>query len=70
FDHLAPQDGRQKKHYDLYGPDLTYDGYRFKDGRWVYVENLDMRNKPNKSDKDYIDPKKQGEIDRATGGGN
>jgi hypothetical protein len=70
FDHLAPPDKRQAGHFDVYGPDLSYDGYRYKDGRWVYVQNLDMRNKPNKSDNDYIDPKKQGEIDKATGTGN
>lgn len=70
FDHLSPPDPRQKGHFDVYGPDLSYDGYRFKDGRWEYAENLDMRNKPAKSDKDYIDPKKQAEIDKATGVGN
>jgi len=70
FDHLSPPDKKLKGQFDLYGPDLSYGGYRFKDGRWEYVENLDMRNKPSKSDKDYIDPKKQKEIDKATGVGN
>jgi hypothetical protein len=69
FDHLAPPDKRQKDHFDQYGPDLSYDGYRFKEGRWEYVENLDMRNKPDSHDVDYIDPKKQKAIDKATSGG-
>jgi hypothetical protein len=70
FDHLVPPDKKQKGQFDQYGPDLSYDGYRFKEGRWEYVENLDMRNKPDSHDADYIDPKKQRAIDRASGGGN
>jgi len=68
FDHLAPPDKKQKGHFDVYGPDLSYDGYRFKDGRWEYVENLDMRNKPNSHDGEYQDPKKLKAIDKATSG--
>jgi hypothetical protein len=64
FDHLAPPQPKLKNQLDTYGPDLTYDGYELKDGRWVYVENLDMRNAPSNSDRDYIDPKKQAAIDR------
>jgi len=66
FDHLAPPDPKLKDQRDTYGPDLTYDGYRLKNGRWVFSENLDMRNVPDNHDANYIDPKKQAEIDRAT----
>jgi hypothetical protein len=66
----VPPDKKQKGQFDVYGPDLSYDGYRFKDGRWEYVENLDMRNKPDSHDVEYIDPKKQKAIDKATAGGN
>jgi hypothetical protein len=68
FDHLSPPDPKLKGQFDTYGPDLSYDGYRLKNGRWEYVGNLDMRNKPSNHDGDYIDPKKQAEIDKATGG--
>jgi hypothetical protein len=68
FDHLSPPDKKMTGKYDSYGPDLSYDGYRFKNGRWEYVENLDMRNKAAGNDGDYIDPKKQAAIDKATGG--
>ena len=47
-------------------PDLSYDGYNLKNGRWVYVENLDMRNIPNNRDLEYNDPKKQKELDKAS----
>lgn len=68
FDHLSPPDKKMKGQFDTYGPDLSYDGYRFKNGRWEYVENLDMRNKAGSHDGDFIDPKKQAAIDKATGG--
>ena len=42
---------------ETYGPDLTYNGYRLKDGKWEYVDNMDMRNVPNEQDENYIDPK-------------
>ncbi|WP_428329643.1 hypothetical protein [Mucilaginibacter sp.] len=65
FDHLSPPDPKLKNQHDTYGPDLSYDGYKLKNGRWVYVENLDMRNVPEDKDEKYTDPKKQAELDRA-----
>jgi hypothetical protein len=65
FDHLSPPDPRSKNKPTTYGPDLTYDGYKLKNGRWVYVENLDMRNVPESRDEEYVDPKKQAAIDKA-----
>jgi len=65
YDHLSPPDPKLKDQHDTYGPDLSYDGYKLKDGKWVHVENLDMRNIPDNHDADYIDPKKQAEIDRS-----
>ncbi|WPU92510.1 hypothetical protein SNE25_24600 [Mucilaginibacter sabulilitoris] len=64
FDHLAPPDKKMKGLPETFGPDLTYDGYKLKNGRWVYIENLDMRNIPNDSDNEYVDPKKQAIQDR------
>lgn len=65
FDHLSPPDAKLKNQHDTYGPDLSYDGYKLKNGKWVYVENLDMRNIPNNQDGEYNDPKKQRELDKA-----
>jgi hypothetical protein len=59
FDNLAPPDKKQKDKPESYGPDLTYNGYRLKAGRWEYVDNIDMRNVPNEQDETYIDPKPQ-----------
>jgi len=69
FDHLSAPDGRSKGKPETFGPDLSYDGYKLKDGRWTYVEDLDMRNissgESSATDTEYIDPKKQAAKDRA-----
>lgn len=57
FDNLAPPDKKFKDQPETYGPDLTYNGYRLKNGKWEYVDNLDMRNVPDAQDENYIDPK-------------
>jgi hypothetical protein len=65
FDHLAPPDTKQKDKPETFGPDLSYDGYKLKNGKWVYIDNLDMRNVPDNHDAEYVDPKKQAELDKA-----
>ncbi|MDB5133416.1 MAG: hypothetical protein JWP37_19 [Mucilaginibacter sp.] len=66
FDHLSPPDKKQKDKPESFGPDLSYNGYRFKNGKWQFAENLDMRNIPDTHDADYVDPKKQAAIDKST----
>ena len=68
FDHLSPPDPKMKDQKDSYGPDLSYDGYKQRNGHWIYVANLDMRNEPENRDNDYVDPKKQAQIDKAAAG--
>ncbi|WP_299289591.1 hypothetical protein [uncultured Mucilaginibacter sp.] len=58
FDHLAPPDPKVKVDRSFYGPDLTYDGYQLKNGKWNLVQDLDMRNIPEDRDEGYVDPKK------------
>ena len=65
FDNLAPPDNKSKGRPETYGPDLTYNGYRLRNGRWAFVENLDMRNIPQTQDANYVDPKKEAERDKA-----
>jgi len=65
FDHLAPPDKRMKDQFESYGPDLSYDGYKLMNGKWKFVENLDMRNMPEDRDADYVDPKAQALIDKS-----
>ncbi|GAA4313020.1 hypothetical protein GCM10023149_08610 [Mucilaginibacter gynuensis] len=62
FDHLSSPDGKPTAKPETFGPDMSYDGYRLKNGKWQYVENLDMRNIPDIHDQEpYADPKKQAE---------
>ncbi|WP_374950758.1 hypothetical protein [Mucilaginibacter sp.] len=64
FDHLSPPDKKMKDQPETFGPDLSYDGYKLKNGKWTFVDNLDMRNIPENRDADYVDPKKQALIDK------
>lgn len=59
FDHLSPPDPKSKGKPETYGPDMTYSGYKYKQGRWMFIDNLDMRNLPEVKDDTYTDPKKQ-----------
>jgi hypothetical protein len=65
FDHLAAPDQKLKDKPQTYGPDLSYDGYRLKNGRWTFIQNLDMKNIPGNNDEQIADPKKQAIIDRS-----
>jgi hypothetical protein len=44
FDHLAPPNSSYAGNYAYYGPDFSYDGFRFEGGRWELVEKVDVRN--------------------------
>jgi len=44
FDHLAPPSSSYTGNYAYYGPDFSYDGLRFEEGRWELVEKVDVRN--------------------------
>jgi hypothetical protein len=58
FDHLAPPDSKLKGRFELYGPDLSYDGYRLVNGRWKFVQDLELKNSPTDQDDNFNDPKK------------
>jgi hypothetical protein len=57
FDHLSPSDPKTKDKPETYGPDMSYSGYKYKQGRWMYIDNLDMRNVPDAHDELFTDPK-------------
>jgi len=67
FDHLSPAQASQKGQYEYYGPDMTYSGYRLKQGVWIFEDNLDLKNLADSHDAmPYVDPKKQAESDAAS----
>ncbi|MFB6320106.1 hypothetical protein [Saccharicrinis sp. FJH54] len=45
FDHLSPASPELEGQYQYYGSDFTYDGFKFKRGKWEFEEMLDPRNK-------------------------
>ncbi|MCX7986007.1 MAG: hypothetical protein N2662_03615 [Bacteroidales bacterium] len=40
FDHLAPSSPLYTNNYKFYGPDASYDGFKFKDGLWRFWPNI------------------------------
>jgi len=44
MDNLEPSDAMYKGVYRFYGPDFTYNGYKFEKGKWVLYKNVDVRN--------------------------
>jgi hypothetical protein len=44
FDHLSPSKPSLKGVYEFYGPDFSYDGYKFEKGKWVLFTEIDARN--------------------------
>ncbi|MFA6945967.1 MAG: hypothetical protein WC220_08700 [Pedobacter sp.] len=58
FDHLAPPDPKLKGKFELYGPDFSYDGYKLVNGKWKFVQDLELKNTPTEKDENFNDPKK------------
>lgn len=44
FDHLVPTHPIYEKNFEFYGPDGSFDGLEFSDGRWNYRNDIDARN--------------------------
>lgn len=47
FDHLSPSKPSLTGVYEFYGPDFSYDGYKFEKGIWVLQTDIDVRNTNN-----------------------
>ncbi|NVO11880.1 MAG: hypothetical protein HXX16_18115 [Bacteroidales bacterium] len=58
FDHLSPSSPDYADNYQFYGPDFTFDGFKYEKGYWIYVRNLDMRNPIRGSIKPHESPEK------------
>ena len=58
FDHLAPPDPALKDKPELYGPDMSYDGFKLVNGKWKFIEDIELKNPPSDLDDDFNDPRK------------
>lgn len=41
MDHLSPPEQKYKGLYQYYGPDFSYDGLKFRAGRWYFLNDID-----------------------------
>lgn len=57
FDHLAPEQPQLEGQYQYYCSDMSYDGFAFKKGKWIYEEDVDVTNEKTHNDKFYKDPR-------------
>lgn len=66
FDHLSPVRENLTGSYQYYGPDMTYDAFELRKGKWYHIEDLYINGKTNdvynpkspKSDKQIYSPNK------------
>lgn len=59
YDHLACPNATQLGMYEFYGPDLSYDGLKFKRKKWYLMEKIDLRNEKSEMDKLFNDPREE-----------
>lgn len=54
FDHLVPENPQLEGIYDYYIPDMTYDGYKWENGVWVYKEDIIAYNTDKEIVRNYV----------------
>ena len=59
FDHLAPKEDFLDKQYQFYGPDLSYDAFIYRRGKWNFEEEVDVQNPRSKTDNVHHDKNKK-----------
>ncbi len=51
FDHISPPKKEAEGFFETYGPDFTYDGFKFKKGKWNIKEDIMITNEFMSQDK-------------------
>lgn len=51
FDHLAVFGDQDTSNPMFFGPDMSYDAFKFENGQWIYQPNIDYRRPPVKGKK-------------------
>lgn len=59
FDHLAAPAPEMEGNAAMYGPDLSYDGLKLANGKWKFLNNIELMNRGSEADELYIDPRKK-----------
>ena len=58
FDHLVPLKENQEGFKAFYVPDGSYDCYQYKNGKWIFKEDIDVRSKITSSKKSNLKEEK------------
>ncbi len=53
MDHLSPPGAEYHGIYEYYGPDFSYDAFRWEEGRWVYYPDIDIDEGLSKKKSDF-----------------
>lgn len=53
YDHLSAAKASLKGMEQFMGPDFTYDGFKWKKGKWIGKTNLEMKNNTSQTKKDF-----------------
>lgn len=53
YDHLSAPKSSLKGMEQFMGPDFTYDGFKWKKGKWIGKTNLEMKNNTSQTKKDF-----------------
>lgn len=56
FSHLSPSTPQMEGFYQYYYPDLSYDRFFLKKGRWVFESDSEVKNPKSSQDKNYNAP--------------
>lgn len=56
YDHLAAPNARSEGNFEVYGPDLSYDGLKYRRGKWILMEKIDLRNEASMEDAKFNNP--------------
>lgn len=59
YDHLSAPDGTENGPPEVMGPDMSYDGLKWRDEKWMYYKDIEMKNPFSESDKIEHEEKKQ-----------
>jgi hypothetical protein len=58
MDHLSPPSPSLARQMDSYGPDFSYDGFQFKKGKWLFHQDIDVKNRSSADPKKKTKPQK------------
>ena len=56
FSHLSPSTPQMEGYFQFYYPDLSYDRFVLKRGKWIFESDSEVKNPKSKMDNQYNTP--------------